>query len=142
MAINRANTGALISPDQKVVGERDSRNRLMNCGKGMCRFSSDNSPPPASPMASAITVSRGSAMMSASTRGTASSSIGFIPMARNASVSSLSCMTPISAAKALPDRPATMMAVNSTPISRSTEMVTRSTTKMSAPKRLSCCAPR
>jgi hypothetical protein len=54
----------------------------------------------------------------------------------------LSCITPISAAKALPERPATMMAVNSTPISRSTEMVTRSTTKMSAPNLLSCWAPR
>ena len=63
-------------------------------------------------------------------------------MARSASVSSLSCITPISAANALPDRPATMTAVSNTPISRSTAMVTKSTTKMSAPNFESCCAPR
>ncbi len=68
--------------------------------------------------------------------------MGFMPMARSASVSSFSCITPISAANALPERPATMIAVSSTPISRSTAMVTRSTTKMSAPNRDSCCAPR
>ena len=103
---------------------------------------SDSSPPPASPIASAMTVNKGSAMTSASTRGTTSNSIGFKPMARSASISSFSCMTPISAANALPERPATMIAVSSTPISRSTAMVTRSTTKMSAPNFLSCCAPR
>ena len=63
-------------------------------------------------------------------------------MARSASISSLSCITPISAANALPERPATMMAVSSTPISRSTAMVTRSTTKIVAPNFASCCAPR
>ncbi len=45
-------------------------------------------------------------------------------------------MAPISAAKALPERPATMIAVSSTPSSRSTPTVTRSTTKMSAPNLL------
>ena len=49
-------------------------------------------------------------------------------------------MAPISAANALPERPATMIAVSSTPSSRSTPMVTRSTTKISAPNRWSCCA--
>src|SRR5258707_6402065 len=142
MAISMANTGALIRPAQKVVGARDSRNRLVNCGRGICKLTSDRRAPPASPMASAITVNRGRAMTRASSRGTTSSSMGFMPIARSASVSSLSCITPISAAKALPERPATMMAVSNTPISRSTEMVTRSTTKMSAPNLFSCWAPR
>src|SRR6202034_2735691 len=38
MAIRSANTGALIKPDQKVVGASDSCMRLMNCGSGMCRL--------------------------------------------------------------------------------------------------------
>src|ERR1700722_8373550 len=142
MAMRMANTGALTKPAQKVVGESASCMRAVNCGNGMCRLMSDSRPPPARPMASAITVSSGRTMTSANTLGTTSNSTGFIPIARSASVSSFSCMTPISAAKALPERPATMMAVNSTPISRNTAMVTRSTTKISAPKRDSCCAPR
>ncbi len=49
-------------------------------------------------------------------------------------------MAPISAENALPERPATMIAVSSTPNSRSTPIVTRSTTKISAPKLRSCWA--
>ncbi len=49
-------------------------------------------------------------------------------MACSASTSSLSFMAPISAAKALPERPATMIAVSNTASSRSTLMVMRSTT--------------
>jgi hypothetical protein len=49
-------------------------------------------------------------------------------MACSASTSSFSFIAPISAAKALPERPATIMAVNSTASSRSTLMVIRSTT--------------
>ena len=52
-----------------------------------------------------------------------------------ASISSLTCMVPIWAVKALPERPATMIAVISTPISRRTEMPSRLTVKISAPKR-------
>ena len=62
-------------------------------------------------------------------------------MACSASTSSLSFMAPISAAKALPERPATMMAVSSTASSRSTLMVMRSTTYISAPySRMYCAA--
>ena len=99
-----------------------------------------SSAPPASPMRSAIIVSSGSAITRPMTRGTTSTSKGSTPVAFSASTSSLSCMAPISAAKALPERPATMIAVSSTPSSRSTPMVTRSTTKISAPNRCSCCA--
>ena len=61
-------------------------------------------------------------------------------MACSASTSSLSFIAPISAANALPERPATMMAVSSTPSSRSTPTVTMSTTKISAPYSRACCA--
>ena len=80
------------------------------------------------PTASAMTVSNGSAITSPSARGSTSTSIGETPMALSASTSSLRRIAPISAAKALPERPATMIAVSSTPISRSTPTVTRSTT--------------
>ncbi len=74
-------------------------------------------------------------------RGSTSTSTGSMPMARSASTSSFSFIAPISAAKALPERPATMIAVSSTPSSRSTDTVTRSTTKISPPNFRSCCAP-
>ena len=73
-------------------------------------------------------VSSGSAIMSATMRGSTSTSSGSIPRVRMASTSSFTCMVPICAVKALPERPATTMAVMSTPISRSTEMPTRLTT--------------
>ena len=73
-------------------------------------------------------VSSGSAMTSPSTLGTTSTSKGSTAVAVRASTSSLSRIEPSSAAKALPERPATMIAVSSTPSSRSTPMVTRSTT--------------
>ncbi len=73
-------------------------------------------------------VSSGSAMVSPRTRGSTSTSNGSTPVAISASTSSLSCIEPSSAAKALPERPATMIEVSSTPSSRSTPMVTRSTT--------------
>jgi hypothetical protein len=62
------------------------------------------------------------------TRGSTSTSYGCTPMACRASTSSLSFIEPISAANALPERPATMMAVSSTASSRSTLIVMRSTT--------------
>ena len=55
-------------------------------------------------------------------------------MTVSASTSSRIFIEPISAVMALPERPAIMIAVISTPSSRSTRMPTRSTTKMSAPK--------
>ena len=54
----------------------------------------------------------------ASTRGTTSASIGETPIVRIASISSVSFMVPNCAAKAEPERPATMIAVISTPSSR------------------------
>ena len=78
-------------------------------------------------------VSSGSAMISARRRGTTSTSIGSSPITRSASISSRIFIEPISAVKARPERPATMIAVSSTPSSRSVRMPTRSTTKTSAP---------
>ena len=47
-------------------------------------------------------------------------------------------LTPISAVKAEPERPATMIAVIKTPISRKTDTATRLTVKSSPPKGRSC----
>ena len=62
-------------------------------------------------------------------------------MVRIASTSSVSFIVPICAAKALPDRPATMMAVISTPSSRRVRRPTRLMVKISAPNARSCTAP-
>ena len=56
-------------------------------------------------------------------RGSTSVSTGSTPVASSASISSFSFIEPISAANALPVRPATMIAVSSTPSSRSTPTV-------------------
>ena len=66
-------------------------------------------------------------------RGTTSRGIGSRPMTLRASISSRAFITPISAVNAEPERPATMMAVISTPISRTTETATRSMVRSSAP---------
>ncbi len=138
IAITSANTGALMIPTQKVVGAIASFTRLTNWVRGMSSSSRHNSAPPIRPMISAMTVNNGSAITSPNTRGSTSTSNGSTPVAYSASTSSFSFIAPISAAKALPERPATMIAVSRTPNSRNTPMVTRSTTKISAPKLRSC----
>ena len=140
MAMSMPNTGALNSPVQKVVGAIALFMRIRYCGSGMPSRYLHSSAPPVRPTASAITVSSGSAMTRPRTRGRTSASKGFTPIACSASTSAFRCIEPSSAAKALPERPATMIAVSSTPSSRSTPIVTRSTTNSSAPKRASCCA--
>ncbi len=62
-------------------------------------------------------------------------------MVSSASTSWLTFMVPICAAKALPERPATMIAVSRMPTSRSTVTPTRLTVSTAAPKRVSCSAP-
>src|SRR5262249_19499415 len=141
-AISAAKTGALMRPAQKVVGASASCSRGMNCVSEISSSSDDSSAPPANPIASATIVSSGSAMSRPISRGSTSTSHGSTPMDLSASTSSLSCITPSSAAKALPERPATMIAVSSTPISSSTAMAMRSTVKISAPNCRSCCALR
>ena len=59
--------------------------------------------------------------------------MGSMPITLSASTSSRVFMTPISAVKAEPERPATMMAVISTPISRNTDTATRLMVKSSPP---------
>ena len=86
-------------------------------------------------------VSSGSEMISATSRGKISTPTGFRPMTVSASISSRIFMEPTSAVIALPERPAIMMAVSKTPISRNCRMPTRSTTKISAPKYRSWNAP-
>ena len=77
----------------------------------------------------------------ASTRGSTSASIGETPIVRIASTSSVSFIVPICAAKAEPERPATMIAVISTPSSRKVIRPTRLTVRNSAPNCWSCTAP-
>ena len=107
----------------------------------MPRASTDIRPPPNSARMSAKNASSGSAIISASRRGTTSTSIGSTPMVRSASISSRTFIMPISAVNALPERPATTIAVNRMPISRSTETPSRLTVNTSAPKRRSWSAP-
>jgi hypothetical protein len=66
-------------------------------------------------------------------RGTTSISIGSIPITFSASISWRAFITPSSAVKADPERPATMIAVISTPISRNTETATRLMVRSSPP---------
>ena len=82
-------------------------------------------PPPMIAMKEAKTPSRIIISVEASTRGTTSASIGDTPITRMASISSVSFMVPSCAAKAEPDRPATMIAVISTPSSRKVRRPTR-----------------
>ena len=89
--------------------------------------------PPSAAKLAAI-VRQGIAITSATRRGKTSTPTGLRPITVSASTSSRIFIEPISAVIALPERPAIMIAVSSTPISRSTRMPTRSTTKMSAPK--------
>ncbi len=78
-------------------------------------------------------VSSGNVMMRPTTRGTTSISIGSMPITLSASTSSRAFITPISAVNAEPERPATMIAVISTPISRRTDTATRLMVKSSPP---------
>ena len=80
-------------------------------------------------------------MTAAIMRGSTSASIGETPIVRIASISSVSFIVPICAAKAEPDRPATMIAVISTPSSRSVRRPTRLIVNTSAPNWRSCTAP-
>ena len=67
-------------------------------------------------------VRSGRPISSARMRGTISTSIGSSPMTRSASISSRIFIEPISAVKAEPERPATMIEVSSTPSSRRIRM--------------------
>ena len=77
----------------------------------------------------------------AMTRGITSASTGPTPMVRIASISSVIFMVPICAAKAEPERPATMIAVMSMPSSRRVRRPTRLTVNTSAPKSRNWLAP-
>src|ERR1700691_5518114 len=104
--ISMPNTGAFSTPAQKVVDAIASFIRLRYCGNGMSSRYLHSSAPPVSPTASAMTVSSGNAMVSARMRGSTSTSYVSTPMACSASTSSFRRIEPISAANALPERPA------------------------------------
>src|SRR3990172_7509114 len=109
--IRKANTGALIMPTQKVHKPTASWSwrRKRNTSKQIHII--DMMPPPKTAMISAKKVSSGSATTSARIRGSTSISMGSRPSVRMASTSSFTCMVPICAVKALPDRPATTIAL-------------------------------
>ena len=75
-------------------------------------------PPPSSAVMIAQKPSSGIIRIDAIMRGRTSASIGDTPIVRIASISSVIFIVPICAAKAEPERPATMIAVISTPSSR------------------------
>ena len=75
-------------------------------------------PPPRSDISMAQKASSGIMTTAAISRGMTSASIGDTPMVRMASISSVIFIVPSCAAKAEPDRPATMIAVIKVPSSR------------------------
>ena len=108
----------------------------------MSRLNAQTAMPPSRPAIIAMKVSSGSITSSANRRGSTSRSIGSRPSVRIASISSRLCIAPICAVNALAVRPASRIAVSSTPNSRRKAMPTSSTTKISAPKSRSMVAPR
>ena len=84
----------------------------------MSSASQTKMPPPSSDMTIAQKASSGIITIAAIIRGITSASIGDTPMVRMASISSVIFIVPICAAKAEPERPATMIAVISVPSSR------------------------
>jgi hypothetical protein len=86
-------------------------------------------------------VRQGTATRAARYFGASTNSTGSNAITLSASISSVTVIVPISAAKAEPERPLTAIAVSSGPISRVKPTATRSTTKRKAPNRRSSDAP-
>ena len=80
-------------------------------------------------------------MTAAMTRGTTKASAGTTPIVRIASISSVIFIVPICAAKAEPDRPATMIAVIKIPSSRNVSLPIRLMVNTSAPNCRNWTAP-
>ena len=108
-------------PTQKWISPTLSWMRDRNSTGEMSSVVADTSMPPTMPDTIATKVSIGSAISSAYTRGSTSSSTGSRPSTRIASTSSLARIEPICAVNELAVRPATMIAVSSTPNSRRKE---------------------
>ena len=96
--------------------------------------------PPMSPASSAKIVSTGIAATAATTRGMTRKRTGGSPIVVSASSSSSTFIAPISAANALPVRPARTMAVTRGPSSRKSPIARRSETYTSTPNILSAAA--
>src|SRR5438477_2230051 len=133
MAIRKPKTGALTRPTKRSLPSTAWCTRSMYCSGDTCSSELEIIAPPSKPMMSEKNVSSGSVMTSPINRGTTSNSMGSMPITLSASISSRAFMTPISAVNAEPERPATMIAVISTPISRSMETATRLMVKSSPP---------
>ena len=120
-AIRKAKIGALAMPMTKCLSPTLFSITEMNIVGEMSSVIAHTSMPPTMPEIIATKVSIGSASSSAATRGSTSSSTGSRPSTRMASTSSFARIEPICAVNELAVRPATMMAVSSTPNSRKKE---------------------
>src|SRR6478672_2372324 len=127
-AMTIANTGAFERPTRKWRSSIVCSMRAKYAGTGMSSASAPTVRPPSSPARSAMKVSSGSMASMASRRGITSRSTGSMPSVRMASTSSRATIEPICAANALAVRPASTIAVSSTPNSRRNAMLTSSTT--------------
>ena len=136
-----AKIGAFTMPTTKWRISIISCMRAMYATAGMSRFNAPTAMPPSRPATIAMKVSSGSITSNASTRGITSRSTGSRPSTRIASTSSRLTIMPICAVNALAVRPASRIAVSSTPNSRRKAALTSSTTKMVAPKSRKTIAP-
>src|SRR5690606_21186719 len=126
-AIRKANSGALPRPTRKWFSEMSRCRMVKNNAGEISSASAQTTSPPTMPQSMPTKVSTGRVNSIASTRGSTSSSTGFRPRARIASISSLAFIAPICAAKALAVRPASRIAASSTPNSRRKAKATRLT---------------
>ena len=113
-----AKNGALTTPTQSVDSLTADCNCVTKFGMLMLSTIHDISAPPKIPMKSAKNTISGSVIPRPNSRGSTRTSIGSRPNVRIASISSLTCIVPICAVNALPERPAMMIADISTPNSR------------------------
>ena len=134
-------TGALEMPTKKCSQLIDDCRRSMKKLGEMSRTPQLTTIPPNRPDSMAAKVSSGAISTQAMTRGRTSTSNGSRPSTRIASISCCIFIEPIDAVKAESDRPASMIAVMSTPNSRSTATPTSSTVKTETPKVCNRSAP-
>ena len=115
---DRRENGALIMPIQNVLSADRGCYSRKNCGIVMPSTPHAIRQPPRSPHQIGEEGEHRQRQHEPKRRGSTSTSTGSRPRVRIASISSLTCIVPIWAVNALPERPAMMIAVSSTPNSR------------------------
>src|SRR5208282_2119156 len=136
--MKKAKIGALNRPTKRSQPSTAFRTRSRYCSADTSRSDREIIAPPSKPIMSEKNASSGRAITRAINRGTTRTCKGSMPITLSASISSRNFITPISAAKAEPERPATKIAVIKTPISRNTDTATRLTVKSSPPNGRNC----